>query len=165
MSDQVEILTVLACASIFQVWSASSFFVVVGIGKHELFGWITLAKAAVASVTALAGLSYADWGTREVALAFSLPEVATTALILLPYCCRQVGVGVAKLLRLGVWPALLASAPFLVFAFGARSVLRSASLGEFAIGVVLLGLVALAGIWLLGLTPGEKRALRSAVRG
>lgn len=161
---QAAILSVLACGTVFWSWVRPSFYIVVGLGKHRLFGQVALTKIVVAIAIAFAGLMWFDWSSPAVAMAFVVPEILVAVFVLIPSCTRIVGLPLSRFVREGVVPALLANVAVLAALWGLEAQLRGLAGFAFVAGLAAVGLLAPLGFWLVGLTGPEKRMVLEVTR-
>jgi len=156
---EAEILSIIAIAAVFASWVRPAFFVVVGLGKHQLFGPAAVGQIVVAGVAAFIGLRAYGWGNVEVAWAFTIPEIVTVLFVLIPYCANQVGVSLATVFTRSVLPALLANLPAVSVLILLEASLRSLEGFSFILGLAGVALIVPLGAWLFGFTRDEKDAL------
>ena len=151
------ILSVLAVGALFRLWHTPGFYVVVGLGKHRLFGIMTFVNAFFSVSLAIILLIWSGLGVVGVAIGFTVPIVITGVLVIMPYCCRVARVSVWQEVRLSVIPAIVATLPLL----GVLSVLRAYFIPHSAMGLLalvsILSVPTLAGWWWLGLSRMERR--------
>lgn len=164
IEGQAAILTVLACGTVFWSWVRPGFYVVVGLGKHRLFGQVALAKTFGAIAIAFTGLMWFEWGSWAVAMAFVLPDILVAVFVLLPYCARSVELPFSRFVRDSIVPALLANVGVLAALWLLESPLRAFEGFVFAAALAGVGLLAPLGFWLVGLTAEEKRMILEVTR-
>lgn len=157
METGPAIVSILAVGTAFRLWHVPGFFVVAGLGKHRLFGMITMATATASVLLGLILTLGCGMGVIGVAIGFAAPDVLIGVFLMTPYCCRTVGVSLRTELTACLTPAVLATLPLVLTLSGIRSWYLPSSL------LALLGLacasivLTVAGWWWLGFTKDEKQ--------
>jgi O-antigen/teichoic acid export membrane protein len=165
MASSSILLAILASGAVVYLWHMPAFFIVVGMGKHRMFGLLTLLRAILSLLTAVILTGVFELGIVGVAIGFASCEAAVGLFLITPYCCRCVGITVRRELRSSFVPAALATLPFAValgcahriYHFQPENVLEMLSL----CGVLIVPL--LAGWWFLGFTDEEKQRFARAL--
>ena len=162
--SMAPVLAALAVSTVFWSWVRPAYYIVVGLGKHRLFGQLALAKVLLSTAAAVAGLSWLGWSTFEVAVAFALPDVIAVTFALIPYCAHSVGLSIRRLARESIIPALLANGPVLAALWLLQDQLRAVEGVAFVLALAGVGVLAPIGFWLIGLTRSEKRRFLQIAR-
>jgi O-antigen/teichoic acid export membrane protein len=150
------ILRILVVGALFRAWRMPAFFVVVGLGKHRLFGVMTLVTAVSSLLLGAVLLARVQLGVVGVAIGFAVPEVLISTLVIGPYCSRAVGLTLAAEVRRSVVPAATAMAPLLAMLAVARYTFSPRTIAELLVLVSVLAIPTVAGWWWLGCTVEER---------
>lgn len=156
----VPSMSVILCVASVSVglcsWHTPGFYVVVGMGKHRVFGVATLLGAVFSVLFGLGLALWTSWGVVGVAIGFAISESLVALLIITPYCCRSVGIRLREELARCLWPAVCATLPFAVLLGVARSIYVPVTIGGMMLLVALLTVPILVGWWLWGFSSNEK---------
>ncbi|MBU0638914.1 MAG: oligosaccharide flippase family protein [Planctomycetes bacterium] len=151
------ILMILTVAVTFRVWHVPAFYVVVGLGKHRMFGLVTIITAVASVLMGLLLATAGDLGVIGVAIGFAVPDVLLALFVITPYCCRNVEISVWKEITGSVVPALVASIPVIAALLVTRAYFEPTSLvGLMAVVGIAVG-PALVGWWFWGFSAQEKK--------
>ena len=156
MASGPMLLSILAGGAAFYLWHLPAFFIVVGMGKHRMFGVLTLVTAALSLLAAIILGVVLKMGVVGVAIGFSSSQAAIAIFLITPYCCRCVGMSVWRELSDSLAPALLATLPFVVLLIGARLFFQPDNIsGLLGLGIVLV-VPLLFGWWFWGFSNEDK---------
>ncbi|MFQ5423545.1 MAG: lipopolysaccharide biosynthesis protein [Phycisphaerae bacterium] len=156
MKSGPALLAILAAGAAFRLWHMPAFFVVVGLGKHRMFGLMTLLAAAMSVTFGLVLTLGFNLGVTGVAIGFAAPDLLIAVFLITPYCCRSVELTVWNELRSALVPAMLATAPFAVLLCVARSYYRPATLSGLLALVLVSSIPIGLGWWCGGLSAEDK---------
>lgn len=150
------LLPILAVGCFCRLLHTPSYYVVIGLGKHRVFGAATLAMAIVSVVAAIVLTGPMRLGVRGVAYGFAVSEAMFSLCFLMPYCCVTVGVSFVRIMRESVLPAVLGAFPMLVSLAAAKTYYEPRRLRELLLVMAVLAVPAVAGIWFVGLRRDER---------
>lgn len=156
VAPMAGVLVTLSVASLVRLWHMPAFYVVVGLGKHRLFGLVTLWTAIGSVLSALIALYFFDAGVVGVAIAYAVPEVIAAIFVVMPYVCRIIGISVWDEVRECVVPAVLAMTPYFLILVVLRKNFSPESTLMLFVLIGALGIPILLGAWFLGLTKVER---------
>jgi O-antigen/teichoic acid export membrane protein len=152
------VVALLAVGHFFRLSQHSNFLVLVGMGKHEVFGRLTLVMSVAAA--ALAALSVGlGWGVIGAAAGNMLALVAFCGILVPAHFHRQIGLPWRRALSEGWLPAVKASGPPVLLLLGWKVLSPPGGWLGFGLVAVTAGLVMLLSVWFLGFNQTERSAL------
>jgi O-antigen/teichoic acid export membrane protein len=156
-----NVLLVLSISQLFSVTHMTAREVLNGIGKHK---W----NARIFGVEAVANLILSvilvqRFGLLGVAIGTAVPHILMAVVVYPVIAARVLGFSLVSYVA-AVARAWLAVLPFGVTCYALNRFLPAHSLAEFFLQVAAAGLVYLAGAWLIGLNPVERRQTVDLVR-
>jgi O-antigen/teichoic acid export membrane protein len=155
-------LFVLAGAGVILVGHGPLGNLLLGVGRHRLVAFVSLAEAFANLALSLALVR--RFGITGVALGTALPIVITNVFILLPAACREVGLSVGAFARLVVTAPLVGALPAIATAVALRLFLPPASLAMVVGEGTLVAAVYLLTVWTLGLDSGVRERYAAHLR-
>lgn len=156
VGSSANILFLLMISAIFQLWLMPAFYVVVGLGKHFIFGIATLLKAAISLLLGGIMVVWLKLGVYGVAIGFSIPEILIAVVILGPYCCRSVGITFWKEIKECIIPSVFATLPLIFILVLTKYYFEPISFEGMIALIGVSAVVTAVGIWQLGLSYQEK---------
>lgn len=150
------ILPILAVSTLFGCWHRPAVMVIIGLGKHRVFGAVTFAKAMLSLALGWILGRVFEFGVVGVAAGFAVPEIVLALFPLAHYCCRSVGIRVRDEVKASVSPAMLAALPMLAVTIGTRLMFEPTSIAQLIGLLVALAVPTLAGWWFIGLSREER---------
>lgn len=156
VGSSASILSLLMISTVFYLWRMPAFYVVVGLGKHRVFGLATLVKAATSLLLGFIISVLLKLGIFGVAIGFSISEVLIVTLILGPYCCRAVGITFREEFHDCILPAVFATLPLLVVLSITKLYFETMSFAGMLFTFSLSVITTVAGLWQFGISSQER---------
>lgn len=132
-------------------------------GHHRLILGLTLVELAINGGVTVAGLMLtgsvvaAAVGSLTAALILPLPVV-------LPWCCRRLGVALSTCWNQALLPGVLASLPSILVGLAWWATGATTSLGHLVLGGALIAIAMIIGCWFAALPEAWRRNLQHALR-
>lgn len=153
------VLTLLAVGHGTRLVQHSNYLVLVGCGKHQIFGWLSAVTVVLVVVLSILVLGMGAGGLVAVAWANCLPLVLISGIILPVYFHRTMEIPWQQCLN-QVWkPALCGSLPGLVTLFLWARWVPPQNWTQLLAGLVVVGSTVGGGAMLLGCTQQERQHL------
>jgi O-antigen/teichoic acid export membrane protein len=155
-------LYILALAGVAMVAQGPTGTILLGIGRHKLVGWASIAEILGNIVLSLALVD--RYGLTGVAVGTAVPFALINVLLLMPVACRAVGVPLSAFARSAALPTVIALLPALAVSVLVRMGGRVSSVGMLALEASIVGLVYLLAFWLVGLTSVDRTRYAASIR-
>ncbi len=153
-------LSVMAIPQMLRVVNFSGFFILAGLGLHQLFGAVVLIQSLSSVVLGYLLAEPGGLGILGVALGISIPELIVSSVVVPAHCWKTLGLSVRKDLAKSALLALSAGIPFVLYCLIVRFFTTLETRTEFLAVFAASALPLLAGVWFLGLTNQERELLR-----
>jgi len=164
LQSSLKVLMILVIPEMFRLGYVSAYFVVVGLGRHKVFGISTLATGIFSIILSYILESMLHLGVVSVAIGFAIPNFITSALIIPLYCAKVVELRYIKMLYQSLYPAILASIPFCIYLLLAGIFFLPTTvthlLSLLSVGLIIL----LISWWIIGFGGEERTRFLSYIR-
>ncbi|MFX0136877.1 MAG: oligosaccharide flippase family protein [Candidatus Hodarchaeota archaeon] len=156
VGTSAQVLMILAIPEMFRLGHVSAYFVVVGLGKHKVFGITTFVTGITSIILAYLIEIFLHLGVISIAIGFAIPNLVTSAFIIPLYCCRTVGLKLKDVFYQTYTPAIFSCIPFCTYLVFMRIVYCPTVIVQL---LILLGvglLILLFSWWIIGFKAEEK---------
>jgi hypothetical protein len=156
-------LYVLAAAGILMVAQGPTGNILLGTGRHRLVAAASLAEIVlnVAITIALIG----RLGLLGAAIGTAIPFIIINLCLLIPIACRSVGVSLGRFCAIAVVPTVAGLFPAAVGGAVVKSMAAPASVGAVFAQATIVGVLYLAGFWVIGLKREDRVQYLASARG
>lgn len=154
MAVVLAVITVAHCARLAQ---HSNFLVLVGRGRHRIFGVLTAIMTILCVSASVISVTVFDWGLLGIAWSNFLPMVLISGVILPVYFNWKMRISTLECVS-KVWrPAVLGSLPVVIMIGGWKYLAAPDTWLELTSVVIAAMVLTFAGGWFLGLKDDEQR--------
>jgi O-antigen/teichoic acid export membrane protein len=160
MSRVLIILTVAHCLRLAQ---HSNFMVLVGRGKHRIFGFLTIITALLFVVFSVVSLKFFGLGLLAIAWSNFIPVVLISGIALPIYFNWKMKISMKESLHQVWFPALLGTAPAIVIPIVFKSLFVVDSWFDLGSVVILTAVATVIGSWFFSLTEFEKKTFLNLI--
>ncbi|MBM4387960.1 MAG: oligosaccharide flippase family protein, partial [Deltaproteobacteria bacterium] len=110
-----DILVILSISQGFYVGQMSTFFIIVGIGRHRFFGATILITAVFNIALSFVLIKFLDLGLYGAAIGFAAPLFIASAVFIPLHACSVMSVPFPEMLRESFIKPLILSTPYLIY--------------------------------------------------
>lgn len=155
-------LYILALAGIVMVAQGPTGTILLGVGRHRLVAWSSVAEIAGNIILSVALVG--RFGLTGVAIGTAVPFAIINALVLMPVACRAVNVPLRIFLRNATVPTLAALLPAMIVVALLRTAGGVASIPMLAVQATIVGLVYALAFWTIGLSSTDRLRYTASIR-
>jgi O-antigen/teichoic acid export membrane protein len=156
LETSIQVLMILIVPEMFRLGYVGAYFVVVGLGRHKVFGISALATGVFSVILSYIFESLLHLGVISVAIGFAIPNLITSALIIPLYCAKVIELRYFYMLYKSLYPAVLASIPFCIYSLLARNFFWPTTVTHL-LSLLGIGLIILFISWWIKGFDGEEK--------
>ncbi|MBA2301959.1 MAG: polysaccharide biosynthesis C-terminal domain-containing protein [Acidobacteria bacterium] len=156
-------LYILAGAGIVMVAQGPTGSILLGTGHHRLVAGASMAEIAMNVVITVALIGTV--GLPGAAIGTAVPFVLINVFLLIPIACRSVGVPVRRFFRIAVAPTIAGLVPAAAAGLALRSLGAPTTLAILFTQAAIVGVIYLAGFWVIGLSRQDRLQYLASARG
>lgn len=156
IQKSIIILFILCIPEMLRNGHSSAFFVIVGLGKHRIFGLTTIISGISSIVTSILIEYFLHLGVYSVAIGFALPNLLAYGIVIPLYCTKTVNLKFNQIFYQAYLSAFLSSLPFILFLLMAKLYFGQVNLIQLLLITICGIIILIISWWKYGLQRSEK---------